>query len=63
MEFLNLVNAVASQLNAQKIESVCEMLEKLIVLGDQLESHAQNALSEVVAAVEKPAPVAQQAQQ
>ena len=48
MEFLNLVNAVASQLNSQKIDEVCEMLEKLIVLGDQLEAAAAKDIKNVI---------------
>lgn len=51
MEFLSLVNAVASQLNLQKIEAVCEMLEKLIVIGDQLEAAAAKEIKSVISSV------------
>lgn len=59
MEFLNLINAIASHINVDNIEVVCEMLEKLIVLGDQMEAAAEKALSRVVSASPVNPPVQQ----
>lgn len=56
MEFLSLIDAVATQLNAQKIELVCDMLEKLIVIGDQLESAVQKGIITSIPSLAKQQP-------
>lgn len=43
MEFLNIVNAIASHINPQNIENMIALVEKLIALGEQMEGSIKDA--------------------
>lgn len=47
MQFLNIVNAIAANVNAQNIENMIALVEKLIVLGQQMETAVQQAAAQV----------------
>lgn len=41
MEFLNIVNAIASQVTPDNIEKMISLIEKLIDLGLKMEKHIE----------------------
>lgn len=47
MQFLNIVNAIASNITPQNIENMIALVEKLIVLGQQMEAAVQQAASQI----------------
>lgn len=46
MQFLNIVNAIASNITPQNIENMIALVEKLIVLGQQMESAVEQAVQQ-----------------
>jgi hypothetical protein len=47
MEFLNIVNAIASHITPQNIENMIALVEKLIILGEQMESAVQSSAAQL----------------
>lgn len=46
MEFLNLVNAIASQITPDNVEKMIELIEKLIDLGIKMEKRIESLVNE-----------------
>lgn len=44
MQFLNIVNAIASNITPQNIENMIALVEKLIILGEQMEAAVEQVV-------------------